>query len=312
MQLFNNIIISLTWFVFLNGVILQGFAQDSSTPDVSQLRVIQDDDSGTIKIYLNINTEPILVQNAQDKIRPFIHPIVAPDGNGILTEYRPGHHTHQTGIYWGLKEVNGRDYFMECCRPDVEGFYRKLSSEILIDEGSDVSWQTVYDLLDEYGKTVLTETLIWSMKKENDKYYLDLQWTGFAKTDVIVEEFYVGGLFVRMPWYRGIDGEVINSVGHINSEAETQRALWTNVGMQIDGRDDWGNIAIFDHKDNIDFPASWRVDRELGVGPSKQIMGDWNLNKGENKTFRFRLFIYTGEPDISLLNEEWHKYNIYN
>lgn len=314
MKISQNLINIIIWSVFINSMIMifQGFAQDSSTPDLYQLSALQDKESGTISIYKENSNEPILVQNAQDKIRPFIHPIVAPDGNGILTEYRPGHHIHQTGIYWGLKEVNGRDYFMDCCRPGVEGYHRKLSSEILNENGTEVSWQIVYDLLDEYGKTVLTETQIWSMKNEDNKYYLDLHWTGIAKTDITVEEFYVGGLFVRMPWYSGIDGEVINSVGQINSDAERKPALWTNIGMVIDGRNDWGNIAIFDHKDNINFPTSWRVDRQLGVGPSKQISGDWNLKRGENKSFRFRLFVYTGEPDITLLNEEWHKYNIHN
>jgi hypothetical protein len=270
---------------------------------------VYDEEMEVISIFRENLDIPIIVQNTQSDIRPYLHPIIAPDGNGTLTEYRPGHHTHQTGIYWGLKEVNGRDYFMDCCRPGVEGYYRKLSSEILTENGSEVSWQTVYDLLDDDGKTVLTETKIWTLTIRNNKYYLDLIWNGLAKSNVYVEEFYVGGLFVRMPWYRGIDGRVINSVGQTNNEAETNRALWANVGMEIDSRDDWGNITVFDHKDNINFPTPWRVDRELGIGPSKQITGDWELDKGQNITFRFRLLIYTGEPDIETLNKEWHRYN---
>jgi hypothetical protein len=310
MKLFLSLVMFTELFFFSGAMILQGFAQDSTASGIIPLRAVQDDDSGTITIWQEDNTEPILVQNAQDKIRPYLHPITAPDGNGVLTEYRPGHHRHQTGIYWGLKEVNGRDYFMDCCKPGEEGFYRKLSSEILIDDGPEVSWQTVYDLLDENGKTMLTETHIWTMKNEDEKYYLDLQWIGSAKTDITVEHFFVGGLFVRMPWYRGIDGEVINSAGQINHDAEGKRALWTNVGMAIDGRDDWGNIAIFEHKENVDFPVPWRVDGELGVGPSRQISGDWELKKGESETFRYRLLIYTGMPDYDQLNKEWHKYNI--
>jgi|SRR5690625_350249 len=310
MKPFKTLRLFIIFSIFLQCVISQGFSQDSFTSDLSRLHVLKDNDSGTINVYQENNTEPILVQNAQDKIRPFIHPIIAPDGNGILTEYRPGHHTHQTGIFWGLKEVNGRDYFMACCTPETEGYYRKLSSEILLDNGSEVRWQTVYDLLDEYGKTILTETQIWSMKKENEKYILDLQWIGLAKTDITIEEFYVGGLFIRMPWYHGIDGEVMNSDGQINNAAETKRALWANIGMEIEGRDDWGNIAVFDHKENVDFPVPWRVDRELGVGPSRQIMGDWKLKRGESETFQYRLIIYMGPPDYIMLNNEWHEYNI--
>lgn len=41
---------------------------------------------------------PLLVQNTTADIRPYIHPLMAPDGNGVLTQFRPNHHIHQTGL----------------------------------------------------------------------------------------------------------------------------------------------------------------------------------------------------------------------
>src|SRR4051812_32841084 len=55
--------------------------------------------------------QPLLVFNAPEEGRPYLHPLLAPDGKGVLTEYSPGHHKHQTGIYVGFLKVNGRDYF---------------------------------------------------------------------------------------------------------------------------------------------------------------------------------------------------------
>ena len=43
--------------------------------------------------------------------RPYIHPLRSADGKGILTQFSPGHHKHQTGLYWGPTRINGRDYF---------------------------------------------------------------------------------------------------------------------------------------------------------------------------------------------------------
>jgi len=40
--------------------------------------------------------QPILVAVAKVRSRPYLHPIVAPDGNGVLTEHGPAHHKHQT------------------------------------------------------------------------------------------------------------------------------------------------------------------------------------------------------------------------
>ena len=49
------------------------------------------------------------VQNANSGHRPYLHPIIAPDGNGSITEYSPGHHKHQTGLYWGFTRINGNN-----------------------------------------------------------------------------------------------------------------------------------------------------------------------------------------------------------
>ena len=35
------------------------------------------------------NPKPIVTQNARSDFRPYLHPIVAPDGKGELTEYSP-------------------------------------------------------------------------------------------------------------------------------------------------------------------------------------------------------------------------------
>src|SRR4051812_17686136 len=75
-----------------------------------QLRAVQDESTETIRIFRGNETKPIVTQQAKANFRPYLHPIEAPDGKGVLTEYSPGHHKHQTGIYGGYTRVNGRDY----------------------------------------------------------------------------------------------------------------------------------------------------------------------------------------------------------
>ncbi len=101
-------------------------------------------------MYRENVAEPILTQNARPDFRPYLHPIVAPVGEGVLTEFSPGHHKHQTGLYWGLKQLNGRDYFNN----PGEGFWRKVSSAVLVGKGESVKWTTVYQLLDELGAAI--------------------------------------------------------------------------------------------------------------------------------------------------------------
>jgi hypothetical protein len=266
------------------------------------LTVQHDENAATISVFRGETL--MLVQNVKSDIRPYIHPIIAPDGLGVLTEFSPSHHKHQTGLYWGLKKVNGRDYFMNW----KGDYWRKVSARVIADQGPTVKWQTVYELLDEKGSAILMETQIWSMEQREGKFLLDFEWRGEAKTEVRMEKFYVGGLFLRMPWREGIAGEVINADGKKNGEAEGQRAKWNDIGIQIDGRKDKAHIAILDHPKNADSPVAWRVDNELGIGPSRQILGDWSIQKGKSEIIRYRLVVYAGEFRKGDINQLWKQF----
>src|SRR5262245_54606609 len=198
------------------------------------LRIVEDETGGTLSIHRNGSSTPILIEVAKPDARPYVHPIAAPDGKGVLTEYSPSHQRHQTGLYWGFTRVNGRDYFHN---PQGD-YWRRVSATITQARGDEVRWQTVYDLLDESGVTILTETARWAMRVENDRYLLDLEWRGEAKTDVTIGKYDYGGLFLRMPWREGMRAEVVNAARQRNARAEGQRAMWIDVGMQVDGRDD--------------------------------------------------------------------------
>jgi hypothetical protein len=267
------------------------------------LEIKQDEKAETINIYRAGGKEPILTQNVIKDVRPYLHPIVAPDGKGLLTQYRPSHHLHQTGIFWGLKLVNGRDFFMKW----QADHYRRVSAKTIAQKGPRVRWQTVYDMLEEDGSTVMTETQTWSMQEAGGRYLLDLEWIGEPRTNITLGKWYVGGLFVRMPWQEGVAAEAVNSVGLRNSEAEAQRAVWTDMGIQVDGRDDLVHLAIFDHPDNPGFPTSWRVDQQFGFGPDLEER-ESVIEKGKPLTFRYRLVAYTGKLDRVEMMQAWKEY----
>ncbi len=145
-----------------------------------------------ILIHRKGAASPILTQAVRTDFRPYIHPIVAPDGKGVLTELSPDHHKHQTGLYWGFTRVNGRDYFHH-----PEGTYwKRVSARILKAEASNaqegVQWQTVYDLLDEAGQGVLRESQIWTLRDEGERYILELEWSGEGLVDVTIGKYDYG------------------------------------------------------------------------------------------------------------------------
>nr|WP_295925229.1 PVC-type heme-binding CxxCH protein [uncultured Dyadobacter sp.] len=297
------------FFVF----VLLNFGYDFRSPDPEHvavapeavaLRAVQNEKDETISIFRGNETKPVLTQNAKADFRPYLHPIVAPDGKGVLTEYSPGHHKHQTGIYWGYTRVNGRDYFHH----PSDGYWKRVSAKVIEGKGTEVKWQTVYNLLDSTGAAVLTETQNWSMRIKDGKYLLDLEWNGEAQTDVTIGKYDYGGLFVRMPWKEGIKGEVINAARQKNEKAEGQAAMWVDIGMQVPGRTDLAHIAILDHPGNKGYPQTWRVDGQLGAGPARARKGDWHIKKGETEIIKHELVIYTGELNDIQLNKTFGEF----
>jgi hypothetical protein len=302
----TRLFVVLTLLCFSEGVLSSsGRLQGAPVHRKHSLRIEEDDQTQTINVYRDAERKPILTQNVPRDARPYLHPIVAPDGKGLITEYRPSHHPHQTGIFWGLKLVNGRDFFMK----SQSDYYRKVSASVIRKKDGEVAWRTVYDMLDERGEVVITETQNWSMRDQDGEYILDLKWSGQAKKDVTMGKYYVGGLFVRMPWHSGMRAEAVNSAGQRNEAAEAQRSAWTDVGMQVDGRDDMAHVAILDHPDNAGAPVSWRVDTQFGIGPSRQIADDWSMAKGGTETFRYRLIIYTGALNPDTMNRNWKAFS---
>jgi hypothetical protein len=269
-------------------------------PAAAQTLRIERTPAGTIEVRRAGAASPLLVQNAPTDMRPYLHPLMAPDGKGVLTQFRPGHHLHQTGIYFGFSAVNGRSFFH-----NTDGaFFRGKGARV--EKGG--AWSVETDWLAGDGSVLLTETQRWRIEDFVAHYVLDLDWTGRAAVDVTIGKYDYGGLFVRMPWKAGIQGDAINSEGQSKKDAEGKRARWVDVGMEIEGRPDQAHIAMLDHRSNPDHPVPWRVDANLGIVPSRSRLGDWKIAKGESARARYRLVVYTGELNRDLIERNWTRW----
>jgi Family of unknown function (DUF6807) len=250
----------------------------------SNVRVEERKDGG-ISILRPTVKEPIFVFNAPVDGRPYVHPMLAPDGNGMITEFSPGHHKHQTGIYIGFLKVNGRDYFHN---RGGDYFRRTAFKHSMNSEG--VQWTSTYELLDKDKNAQLVETQSWIFRDFTKTYLIDLTLSMKANADVTFDKYEYGGLFLRMPWKNQPGAKAINSEGQINAKAEGQKASWVDIGMTVDGRKDDAHLAVISAN-----PVAWRVDGQLGVGPAPSREKAWTLKKGDTATLRYRFYVYTGE-----------------
>ncbi|KRE63336.1 PmoA family protein [Paenibacillus sp. Soil750] len=263
--------------------------------------------------YMFINRKgeerPFLTQQAELNRRPFIHPIVAPDGKGVLTEDAPAHHPWQHGLYVGLNDVNGYGFWTEgVSNAPTDGSFHPAPLMNISLSGNEVCWTVRSSWREPGGELLLIEEQNWCLKDLGSTYELDMSWTLKAEKDLSFGQYAYGGLFLRMPYRHEQGGVFLNSEGHTPQEADGERARWAAIHMPIEGRQGHAGMAIFDHAGNPEYPSPWRVDGELGISPSRCIAGSWRLNKGESHLAQYRIVIYHGTLDANEIEKKWLSY----
>ena len=268
----------------------------------------------SLSLYRVGLTPALLSQHAAPDRRPYIHPILAPDRVGELTEDQPGHHLWQHGLYVGLNDVNGVGFWTEGLNDSKEhdGTFhpQPLAPPVIADNR--VSWDVITEWRSPHGEPLLTETQKWSMEDRGDTLALDLEWELRAIADLRFGRYPYGGLFLRMPWQAGNGAGLLTSEGAASPEgAEGNRARWIALSMPIPGRVmGTAGIAILDHPANPEHPAPWRVDSNFGIAPSRCIAGEWHLSRQASTVSRYRVFAYIGNISRETVEAEWRSFAV--
>jgi len=266
----------------------------------------------SLSIFRSGQAKPLLTQNAATDKRPFIHPILAPDGVGELTENEPPHHRWQHGLYVGLNDVNGYGFWTEGLTGNPrDGTFHPYPLEPPSISENRASWQVVTDWKTPDGEVLLTEKQSWSCEVQSDTFTLDLDWNLRCHSDLKFGQSPYGGLFLRMPWRPETHGAVLTSEGLNSTEtAEGNRACWIALSMPIPSRENGpAGFAFFEHPSNPEFPNPWRVDENFGIAPSRSIVGSWLLAEGESVSNRYRLLVFTGEINAEFVQAQWSQFS---
>ncbi len=229
----------------------------------------------------------------------------------MLTEDAPAHHPWQHGLYTGLNDVNGAGFWTEGLYPPhhaIDGAFHSLPLKAPLIEDDVVAWTALCEWRSQAGEALLHEEQHWVARAIANTCSLELAWTLTAQVDLTFGRYDYGGLFVRMPFRKARGGEVINSAGQRNAEAEAQRARWCAVSLPMDDAGAWAGVALFDHPLNMQFPTPWRVDNELGIGPSPCIAGAWHLRAGESRRFRYGVLPFMGRASTEQLEQHFNTF----
>lgn len=270
----------------------------------SRLRVQTSSDNEAVHIQREDGV-PLLTHRIQAGQRPSIHPLHAPDGNGIYTEDSPPHHPWQHGLYTGFNLVNGIGFWKES---PADGTFDPTLIATPEASGSTARWSLEIAWNAPDATTLLIERQDWTLHDEGSTFDIGLAWSLRAMVGVEIGQYMAGGLFLRMPYAEDTGGLAVNSEGQRNGDAEKQRARWTAISMPIEGRNDWGGVAIMDHPENLAFPVTWRVDNELGISPSRCIAESWTIPAGTTEAYRYRLHVFCGPIDSDSVERRWGQF----
>jgi len=271
----------------------------------------------TLQIFRVGDETPIVTQHAARDRRPFLHPIVAPDGRGVLTENEPPHHPWQHGLYVGLNDINGIGFWTEGLRNDPnDGTFHPVPLSAATISGERLQWSVCSEWRAPLAPTkpvtpnatLLHETQAWTLTDGGETYTLDLDWTLKAAVDLSFGKYAYGGLFLRMPFKEGMDARSLNSDGLSGTVGEGKRARWVAVSMLVEGRATPAGMAIMDPPGNPEHPVPWRIDGQLGIAPSRCIAGAWTLKRGESVTFRHRVLVFCGQIDAKQIESSFHSW----
>ncbi|HZQ99597.1 MAG TPA: PmoA family protein [Chloroflexota bacterium] len=267
----------------------------------------------TIRVFTGdpeVPRVPLVGYHCRPGERPYLHPVHAPGGGPVLTQDRPSDHPWQHGVFTGLHQVNGLDFWQEHRFPDRSGVVRFEHLGDLRGDGESITWTGSSRWTSRADEPILHETQRWTVRRGAAEWYpIDLEWTLRGLRDVSFGQHFCGGLAVRLVYNQA--HEVLNAAGQDRAAAPEQPAAWCDVSAPFDGSRGWTGeditagawhgVALFDHPSNFRYPSRWRVDAQGLINPSPSLAGPWSLPEGKVTRFRYRLIVHTGKADRDLL-----------
>lgn len=260
-----------------------------------------------------------------DYRKPFLWPVYGEGQVAVTRNWPMGEmedtkdHVHQKSLWSSYGDVNGVNTWNE---GENDGTQRTV----------DVSWGSG----DAYGW--ITSKNVWQDKDRNPvltdereyRFYatspqgrmLDLTITVTATNgDVLFKDTKEGGMMalrIRDLIRENPRGGVITNAEGKKGEKECwgKPSPWCDYSGAIEGAGVRG-IAIFDHPSNLRHPTCWHV-RAYGLMAANcfglsaftngSANGDYTLKNGDSLTFRYRVFVHSGDAEQARVADRYADY----
>lgn len=249
---------------------------------------------------------------------PFFFPVVGPTSGETLTAWDQEPFPHHSSLYISLDRVQSEsvahaNYWQP--RNDLttgQIFSRK--PEIVSQEGGKVVLRDETEwIVPASGVHQLSDTRVVTISAPSPEVRLmDFHFELKAEKDLLVRqtghsffsarmrpEVAVGCTRLGAAWAEQGTGTIVNSLGGRNEEGTRETAAdWTAAFGEINGHTE--GLAIIQHSENPMYPAKWFI-RDYGFMSPTPFAFDGNIpiKGGEKLTFRYRVVVFTGDPEAA-------------
>ena len=283
------------------------------------------------RLRIEINGELFSEYHFKDVSRPFLYPVIGPDGLPMTRDWpmkeannEEHDHKHHRSLWFEHGEMNGVDFWSE--EPKAGRTVHEEFTEIKSgrDEG-------VIRSKDKYvapdGKMVCTDDRTIRIYNRPAERLFDYEVTVHASNgDLVFGDTKEGMMSMRLNETMRLAPNKFNKgkpTGHIvNSEGVRDEATWGKRANWVDYygpvRGKTVGVAIFDHPQNPRHPTWWHVrDYGLfGANPfglhdfEKKPVGAGNFTVPARKsvTFRYRFYIHPGDEKEAKVAQRYAEY----
>ena len=349
-------IIKQTLFLMILLIAFIGCSCKNDECVVKKVKLVENQNGKKIDVLVDgkLFTSYLYADDISVLKKPVLFPIVSDKGvtvtRGYPLEPKAGErvdHPHHIGSWFNYGDVNGLDFWNNSdAIPEEDreryGVIRHTSVEKLSDENGigklavKANWlkpngDVILDEESEFafyageGKRIIDRSVMLSAG--NEKVSLKDNKEGLFGIRVARELEHPGdepiilgdanGIKTNVPVLNNnnVTGHYLNSEGVEGVDAWGKRAEWVALKGKIKNNDI--TIVIFDHPDNLGYPAYWHA-RGYGLfaanplGQSIFSNGkenlDFSLEKGESVSFVYRMLIVDKNIDAEEIKKEYQKF----
>ncbi|PYM15784.1 MAG: hypothetical protein DME18_03330 [Verrucomicrobia bacterium] len=283
------------------------------------------------RLRIEINGELFSEYHFKDVSRPFLYPVIGPDGlpmtrdwpmkNGDNEEHD---HKHHRSLWFEHGEMNGVDFWSEEPRAGKTIHEEFTGIKSGRDEGV-IKSKNKYVAPD--GRVVCTDDRTLRIYNRPNGRLFDFEVTVHASNgDLVFGDTKEGMMSMRLnetmrlapnKFNKGKPtGHIVNSEGMRDGETWGKRASWVDYYGPVNGKT--VGVAIFDHPQNPRHPTWWHV-RDYGLFGANPFglhdfekkpagAGNFTVPAGKSVTFRYRFYIHRGDDKEAKVAERYAEY----